>query len=239
MNVTRAIAVLFIVGIAIAAGLYVTGVIAPPSVTIEDEGDWGTVSEERMEIVTTLGVENPNPMGISIEEGVSASYRVSLNDVRVASGEHTGLDVPRGTSEMELSTYVDNDRIRPWWVAFVRADETLTVHVDGQVRAQAFGLSTATSFPAEERSMFEDETPVVDSMTAGVSELEGTRRRRRSGRGPQRRPSRSATRSNGRGRPGERSIAPRPRSCFTSVCTTRANGFRCPPRPTVSPRASR
>ena len=169
-NVIGAIVVAVVV---LGAALYLTGAVGPPSVTVEDGGDWGAVSEDRMEVVTTLRVKNPNPVGISVDEGMRASYRVYLNDVRVARGEKTGLGVPRGSSLMRLSTDIENDRIPPWWVAFVRANETLTVRVDGRVRARAFGLSTSTRFPARRRTMLEDETPIVDSMSGAISKLEG------------------------------------------------------------------
>jgi len=174
VNLSKAIGSVLGVAIVLLVALYVTGVVGPPSVAIEDEGDWGTVSEERTEAVTTLRVSNPNPVGLSVGEGMSASYRLYLNDVRVARGEKTGLDVPRGTSTMELSTDIENDRIPPWWVAFVRDNETLTVRVDGKVRARAFGLSTSTRFPAQQRTMLENETPIIDSMSGAISKLEGT-----------------------------------------------------------------
>ena len=170
-NVIGAVVVAILV---LVAALYLTGVVRPPSVTIEDEGDWGTVTEERTEVVTTLRVSNPNSVGVSLGKGMSASYRVYLNDVRVAQGERTGIDVPRGTSRLELSSYIENDRIAPWWVAFVRANETLTVRVDGRVRARAFGLTTSANFPSQTRTMLANETPIIDSMSGAMSSLEGT-----------------------------------------------------------------
>lgn len=174
MNPLKKIGSVLAVAVVLLVGLYLVGVIGTPSVSVEDEGEWGTVSQDRTEVVTTLAVENPNPIGISIGDRLSASYQVSMNDVRVATGEETGVDVPSGTSRMELSTYIDNDRISPWWVAFVRADETLRVNVTGEVRAKAFGLSSSTDFPAQERTMLENETPIIDSMSEGIGELEGT-----------------------------------------------------------------
>jgi LEA14-like dessication related protein len=174
VNLLKSVGSVLAVAVVLLVGLYLAGFIGPPSASIADEGDWGTVSQDRTEVVTTLAVENPNPLGISIGERLSAAYRVSMNDVRVASGEQTGLEVPSGTSRMELSTYIDNDRIPPWWVAFVRADETLRVNLTGEIRATAFGLSSSTAFPAQERTMLENETPIIASMSEAIGELEGT-----------------------------------------------------------------
>lgn len=174
MKLSKAIGSVLAVAIVLLVALYLTGVVRPPSVAIEDEGDWGTVTEERTEVVTTLRVSNPNPVGVSLGEGMSASYRVYLNDVRVARGERTGIDVPRGTSRLELSSYIENDRIAPWWVAFVRDNETLSVRVDGRVRARAFGLTTSAKFPSQNRTMLANETPIIGSMSGAMSSLEGT-----------------------------------------------------------------
>lgn len=174
MKPSTVIGAILLALVVFAVVLYLTGVIGPPSVAIEDEGDWGTVSEDRTEVVTTLRVSNPNPIGVSFGKGLRASYRVYLNDVRVASGERTGINVPRGTSTLELSSYISNDRIAPWWVAFVRDNETLTVRVDGRVRASAFGRSTTTTFPEQTRTVLENETPIIDSMSGALSTLEGS-----------------------------------------------------------------
>ena len=185
MKPIRTVGVIVAAIVLLVAGLYLLGVVRPPTVTVEDEGDWGRVTDDRTEIVTTLRIENPNPIGVSVQKGITATYNVSLNDVRVARGQHTGIEVPPGMSTTTLSTNVSNERIAPWWVAFVRANETVTVSIDGRIRASAFGFTTSRGFPARKRTMLENETPIVDSMTGALSTMEGSYTRRTTiGTGP-------------------------------------------------------
>ena len=62
--------------VAVLALLYLTGVLGAPSAGLEDRGDWGEVTDERTEIVTTLWVRNPNPIGVSLGERLTADCEV-------------------------------------------------------------------------------------------------------------------------------------------------------------------
>lgn len=163
--------VFLVVAVLLAFG-FVTGAIGVPSVTVEDPGEWGTTTEETTEIETTLAVENPNPLGVTVSDGFSARYWVALNDVRLVEGQRESISIPKGTSTVTLTSTMDNDRIVPWWVEYVRADETIRLHATGAATVNVFG-QRRISFPEQERTLLDDQRPVIDAFSAAVSTLEG------------------------------------------------------------------
>lgn len=173
MGVGRKLAAVALVTVLVVAGLYATGVVGAPSAGVEDVGDWGEVTEEETEIVTTLWVNNPNPVGASVGN-VRADYRVAMNDVTVAEGTKRGVEVAPGNNTVELRTDVQNERLQDWWVAYVRADETIHMRATGTVTVGTPLGDTAVDLPAQRRTMLEDRTPVISALSAAASDLEGT-----------------------------------------------------------------
>lgn len=159
--------------IAIIAVAYLTGIIGLPSVGVDDPGDWGNTTENSTEIVTTLNVDNPNPIGVTISGGFSAEYQVALNDVELVSGSRDSISIPKGQSTIQLRSTLDNDKLTPWWVAFVQNNETIEMRATGSAHISAL-LDKTVSFPAFERTLLADKRPVVDSFDGAVSEMEGT-----------------------------------------------------------------
>lgn len=170
----KAIAVLLSLALVTGGGVaaYYGGVVRPPEVTLADEGDWGAVNEERTEIVTTLAVRNPNPVGVSIGDRVGVQYEATLNGVRLAEGEKRGVTVPSGNSTVELRTDLLNDRIAPWWVEFIRANETVELDAEARVTARA-GLTASNTFTVN-RTLLDDRTPVIDALSATANATRDT-----------------------------------------------------------------
>lgn len=166
-------AVGLIVGlIVIVAIAYLTGIIGLPSVGVEDPGDWGNSTANSTEIVTTLNVNNPNPIGVTISSGFSAEYQVALNDVELVSGSRDSISIPKGESTITLRSTLDNEQLTPWWVAFVRNNETIEMRATGSADIDAL-VSKTIDFPAFEQTLLADQRPVVDSFDGAVSEMEG------------------------------------------------------------------
>lgn len=178
MGIIRKVVTLFVVAaVALAGGgylAYASGVVEEPSAGLEDKGDWGEVTDDRTEIVTSLWVDNPNPVGLTLGSGVSASYEISLNGVGVAEGSKDSIAIRPGNNTVEVSTYLDNDKLVPWWVNFVKNDETVHLNVQGRAHVDAPAVGGTYEFPAVERTMLRDSTPVIDSMSAASSEMEGS-----------------------------------------------------------------
>lgn len=162
---------LVVVAVLLAFG-FATGTLGVPSVTVEDPGEWGTTTEETTEIETTLAVENPNPLGVTVSDGFSAQYWVALNDVRLVEGQREAISIPKGSSTITLTSTMDNDQIVPWWVEYVRAGETIEMRASGAATVNVFG-QRELDFPEQERTLLEDQQPVIDAFSAAVSTMEG------------------------------------------------------------------
>lgn len=141
----RVAAVTLLVLASSVGGAYALGAIGTPSVTGVDN-EFGPVDENETVVYTDLVVENPNPVGASLD-GLSVAYAVSMNDVRVASGEKEGVSVGAGRSRLAFETTMRNDRIPAWWVTHVRNGETSEVVVDAEVHSSL--LDRSTTIPQE------------------------------------------------------------------------------------------
>jgi len=164
-----AIGLVALVGLIVV--LYLLGVVGVPSAGVEDMGDWGEVSEEETEIVTTVWVDNPNPVGLSLGNSVTVDYDIQMNDVLLAEGSKSDISIPAGNSTRTITTDLYNNRLDDWWVGYIRADETVSVQANASVTVDAL-LSTSREFPIEQ-TMLEDETPVIDALSASVNATAG------------------------------------------------------------------
>ena len=168
----RRIAVAVVALVAVLAALYLAGVIGAPSAGLEDRGDWGEVTDERTEIVTTVWVNNPNPVGLSLGESLTADYDIYMNGVRVAEGSKSDITVPTGNSTTALSTDLLNDQLPTWWVAFVRADETVELDVNATLTVDA--LATVEHDVHVNRTILENDRPVIGALSAAANGTTGT-----------------------------------------------------------------
>lgn len=164
------IVLLVALGIGVA---FFTGVLGTPSAGLEDRGDWGTVSEDRTEVITTVWIDNPNPLGLRVGDSVELSYQLYLNDINLANGEKTGIAVPSGNDTVQISTYIQNRDIPPWWIAFVRNNETIPVRAESSARIGG-PVSTTVELPTQEQTVLNDSTPVISSLSEVASGTEGT-----------------------------------------------------------------
>lgn len=170
----RRIATALVLLMGVVVVLYLIGVIGVPTAGIEDRGDWGEVGEERTEIVTTVWVNNPNPVGVSLGDSVTADYGIRMNGVGVAEGSKSNITVPAGNSTTEIRTDLINDRLADWWVEFVRAEETVELGVDATVRVDTPLGQRDVPVAPDNRTMLDDSTPVIDALSAAVDATNGT-----------------------------------------------------------------
>jgi len=175
MNVRRAIGITVVVLVAIVAALalaVVTGLLGAPTAGIEDIGDWGEVTEERIDVITTAWVHNPNPIGLPLGDSLEVTYQLHMNDVRLADGATGDIDVRSGNNTIEATTAIHTEQLPAWWAAFVQHDETIDVRAEPT--AQVRGLvSTSIDLPSYETTLLTDSTPIVTSLSESVSGLEG------------------------------------------------------------------
>ncbi len=167
-----AAAVVGVVLVSTAAAAWAGGAFEAPSAGVVEAGEWGAVTEERTEVVTTVWVDNPNPVVAAAGTPVTVEYSVAMNGVTLAAGDR-GLSLQQGNQTREITVALRNDRLQEWWVAYVRADETVRTDVEATARG---GVGPARdSFTVErENTHLANETPMIDAVEGAVSELEGT-----------------------------------------------------------------
>jgi LEA14-like dessication related protein len=134
-----AVLVVGLVGLVVAA--YLLGFLGVPSVT-GVENRFGETNESTTVIETELGVENPNPVGTGFLD-VSAEYEVAMNNITMATGERSGIDVPPGQSTVTTRSYLDNEKIPQWWASHIRRGEQTDVRIDASMRSGLVGRSFA------------------------------------------------------------------------------------------------
>ena len=157
--------------LALLAVAYWAGIVGQPTAGVAGH-EWGTVTDDRIEVLTTVWVNNPNPFGAQFGDGLTVEYDVVLNGVTVATGSKTGIDVPAGNSTERLRTTVDADRLPAWWVAFLRDNGTVRADVEADI---AVDVGPTVDYSVErERTMLADERPVLGTFSGTAERLEGT-----------------------------------------------------------------
>ncbi|WP_231188412.1 LEA type 2 family protein [Haladaptatus sp. DYF46] len=157
-----------------ASGYLVTGgqSVPTPNVEIQDYGDWGTVTDDRVEVVTTFWTNNPYPIGLTMGEFLHIHYSLTLNGVSIAEGSRSRIDFPEGNTSQTQTTYIQTDRLVSWWVRFLSDNETLDATVNGQVRITT-PIVNWTYRTTKSDTQFEDRTPILDSISRVVERTEG------------------------------------------------------------------
>ncbi|RDI70789.1 LEA type 2 family protein [Halopelagius longus] len=131
---TLVLAVAVVVGGGVAAGL-----LGAPAVE-GVENSFGAVNDSTTVIHTDLVVSNPNPVGVSLG-GVTVSYDVWMNDVKMAEGSKEGVAIGSGNSTLSFETTMRNERISAWWRSHVSNGEQSDVTVDATAESSTLGRS--------------------------------------------------------------------------------------------------
>lgn len=180
MGVLRnAIVVILLLGAVAVGGAFYFGIIPPgenieqPSVSVEDIGDWGEVTEDSIEVIHTLSVQNPNPTGVEIGEAITVRVQLEFNGIRLGSVQKSGLDIDRGNNSVMISSELQQDRIAEFWAKFINQDETIHARISVDLQVDA-GPGFSFSTPPVQKSVLTDEQPVSDALASMGDEMEGT-----------------------------------------------------------------
>lgn len=160
-----------VVVVAAAGGAVFTGGVESPTAGFEDIGDWGEVTDDRTEVITTIWIQNPNPLGVQISDALGVEYTLTLNDVALAEGSRNGITIQNGNNTVEQSTSILNENIATWWVNYIQANETINAKANARLNVGVAGL-TYSMYIRESRTQFEDKTPVITAVDSAVSEFE-------------------------------------------------------------------
>ncbi|MDG5758360.1 LEA type 2 family protein [Natronococcus sp. A-GB1] len=165
----RYLAFVLVIGLCLAGalgGLAATGVVGLPDAGLEDNA-WGEVEEERIEVITAVWIDNPNP-GVELDD-LAVEYELGMNDVALATGSADDVAVPSGNSTTELGTDLEYDRLPSWWASHVRNDERSALEVDLTAHATVGPLSGSPSHTHED----EVETDLESMIEETLAEQEG------------------------------------------------------------------
>ncbi|SEW17156.1 LEA type 2 family protein [Natrinema salifodinae] len=134
----RRAATVLLVAIVLIVATAAYGVIAIDRPRVESvDSEWGTVTSERTEVETRIGVEDPFLLRVG-DAAADVSYSVSLNDVEIATETENRAQFDDGT--VTVSTWVDNDEIPAWWATHVDNGETTTVRIDPDITVRYAGV---------------------------------------------------------------------------------------------------
>ncbi|MFT4945896.1 MAG: LEA14-like dessication related protein [Natronomonas sp.] len=150
----------------VTGGLFAVGVLGIPDGGLEDN-EWGAVEDDRIEVITTVWVDNPNPVGIGGDTDVE--YEVALEGVELAAGEGEGLGIDSGTNELELRTDLRQQRLPAWWSAHLNNDEVSNLRVDATIHTSVGPFSGSP----EHTHTDEIGTDIEGALDEGFSEFEG------------------------------------------------------------------
>jgi len=165
-KVAKMVLVLAVCGGVALGGLVATGVLGVPDAGLDDNA-WGEIDDERIEVVTTVWVDNPNP-GLEFDDLV-VEYDLAMNDVALASGSADDVAVPSGNTTTELRTDLDYQQLPEWWVTHVENDEVSDLEADVTAHVEWGPLSGSPSHTHTD----EVETDLEPMIAEAMAEKEG------------------------------------------------------------------
>lgn len=126
------------------------------------ESEFGTVTDDTTEIVSTVVVHNPNER--SIPAAAQVTYEVRMNDVTMADGSQGGFALEPGRNEFELRSALDNEKIPAWWVTHVNGGESTRLTIAPGISFA--GLPLGVDLPSQNRTITTD---LLGAFTDGES----------------------------------------------------------------------
>ena len=146
--------------------LFVLGVLGLPDTQLQDNR-WGEVDEQEVEVITEVGVENPNPFGFGGQADVT--YDVALEGVPLAEGEGTDLGVDSGSNTLDFNTTLFAENLPPWWSSHLNSDEVSQLEADADADVSLGPLSGSHSTTIED----EIDTDIEGALDESSDQFEG------------------------------------------------------------------
>lgn len=158
----------------VVVALFVLGVLGLPETELTDNR-WGEVDGQDVDVVTEVGLENPNPFGFGGEADVV--YDVELEGVRLAEGEGTDLEVDSGQNSLNFTTTLFAENLSVWWGRHLNNGEVSGLVADATADASLGPLSGSHSTTIED----EIGTDIEGALDESTDEFEGEYSPTRSG----------------------------------------------------------
>jgi len=106
---------------------------------------WAYVNETLTAIESTVVVHNPTPISATLKR---LEYTIRLNGIDFGTGRCSKpVEVPaQGDATINLTTYIKNERIPPWWVSHIKAGEKTEAIISGTATVEALGTTFDVPF---------------------------------------------------------------------------------------------
>ena len=128
MKKLRIIVIVFLIFIGLIILGFITGILSIPSIK-NISNKWGPVTDETTEIISSITIENNNPFKITIPR-VDVDYSLKMNDIEMAHGTIDKINLEKGDTTIDLTSYFNNSRIPAWWVSHIKNNETTVVKIE-------------------------------------------------------------------------------------------------------------
>lgn len=151
MELGRSFKVMFwfvVLGSIITSVAVATGVAPRPRIQRVDNA-FASVNETTTVVDTDLVVHNPYPVSLTFKQA-TLNYTVATNGIPVAHGAHRGLHVGQGTTRVDFTTRLANERLSAWWRSHVRRGEHTRLTVDARIDPPVLSRSVHVQ-PVERR----------------------------------------------------------------------------------------
>lgn len=116
------------------------------------DSEFGAVTDDTSEIVSTVVVHNPNDR--AIPAAAQVTYEVRMNDVAMADGSQGGFALEPGRNAFELRSALDNGKIPAWWVSHVNNGEWTRLTITPGISFA--GLPLGADLPSQNRTITTD-----------------------------------------------------------------------------------
>lgn len=92
---------------------------------------WGEVTSSTTEVITKVGVYNPNPVPLPLKNVLTT---INMNDIKMGNGSAVKSEIEANSnSTIVISTGIQNDRIPEWWVSHIENDEESSMSMKGDL----------------------------------------------------------------------------------------------------------
>ena len=152
---TRLLVGLLVLAALLAVALGVVAVAFDRPSIVDSESRIVGVNATTTVVETDLTVSNPNPVAVRLGDATVAT-NVAMNGIEVGTGTKHGIRLDRGTTDVSLTTVVDNRRIPDWWVTHVRNGERTRVTTTANVTLPVIGRTATLTETTTTRTSITD-----------------------------------------------------------------------------------
>lgn len=149
-----------------------TGGIGYPTIALDDAGEWSQAPDDDLQVRSNVTIENPNPTGVIVDGRTTVITDLTVNNVSVATANHTELGIGTGESRHRLDTPIDPEGIEHWWPRFIEDGETITGEHTVELVFDGIRNETVRMDQYRVDSLAND-TPLLDTFDHAVRQLAG------------------------------------------------------------------